>query len=158
MCRLEWAIRDRSSHSFESTLGGHTIPALLVEAASAGIEILVWFLGLSSPDQHIARVHARVAQGGHAIPNELIRKRWDASRRNLIAQIPHLAELKVFDNSKEGNPAAGTIPSPRLLLHWRSNRRPRRRSDAEHSRVRKTNRRGSDEAAAIIARLTPNNY
>lgn len=119
--RLESAIRDRSSHAFESTLGGHTIPALLVEAASAGIDILVWFLGLTNPDQHIARVRARVAEGGHAIPEELIRKRWDASRRNLIALIPHLTELKLFDNSKEGNPAAATIPPPRLLLHWHRN-------------------------------------
>jgi predicted ABC-type ATPase len=120
--RLEAAINARFSYAFESTLGGHTIPAMLVEAASAGIEVLIWFVGLSSPEQHIARVRSRVAAGGHDIPEELIRKRWDTSRRNIIALMPHLTELKVFDNSEEGDPAAETIQPPRLLLHWRRNR------------------------------------
>lgn len=77
------------------------------------------YLGLSSAEQHIARVRARVAAGGHDIPEAKIRERWDASRRNIIALMPGLTELKVFDNSEEGDPDAGTIPPPRLLLHWR---------------------------------------
>ncbi len=120
--RLNVAIKARLSYAFESTLGGHTIPALLAEAAGPGIEVVVWFAGLSSPEQHIARVRSRVAAGGHDIPDDMIRKRWDTSRRNIIALLPYLTELKVFDNSNEGDPAAGTIPPPRLLLHWRRNR------------------------------------
>src|SRR5438477_12252089 len=53
--RLVAAINGRFNHAFESTLGAHTIPALLVEAATAGMEVFVWFIGLSSPEQHIAR-------------------------------------------------------------------------------------------------------
>lgn len=120
--RLEAALSGRFSHVFETTLGGRTIPALILQAARAGFDVLVWFVGLSNPDQHIARVRARVAAGGHAIPEEMIRKRWETSRRNIIALMPYLAELKVFDNSEEGDPAAGTIPAPRLLLHWRGGR------------------------------------
>jgi predicted ABC-type ATPase len=117
--RLEAAIRGRFSHAFESTLGGRTtIPALLLEAADGGIDVLVWYLGLATPELHIARVRARVAAGGHPIPEALIRERWDRSRRNILKLMPHLAELRVFDNSDEGDPAAGSIPPPRLLLHW----------------------------------------
>jgi predicted ABC-type ATPase len=119
---LELAIGDRFNYSFESTLGGNTIPSLLIDAANAGIQVVVWFIGLSSPEQNIARVRARVAAGGHDIAEEMIRRRWDASRRNIIALMPHLAELRVFDNSEEENPATGTIPEPRLFLHWRRNR------------------------------------
>lgn len=119
---LEAAISGRFSYAFESTLGGHTIPALLVAAARAGIGVLVWFVGLSTPEQHLERVRARVAAGGHDIPEEMIRRRWDSSRRNIIALMPHLTDLRVFDNSEEGNPAAGTIPEPQLLLHWRLGR------------------------------------
>ena len=117
--RLESAISGSFDYAFESTLGRNTIPALLVEAATNGIDVLVWFIGLSTPEQHIARVRARVAAGGHDIPEETIRGRWETSRRNLIALMPYLAELRVFDNSEDGNPSAGTIPEPRLLLHWR---------------------------------------
>jgi len=114
---LESAVNNRLNYAFESTLGGRTIPAMLVKAARAGIEVLVWFAGLSTPEQHIARVRSRVAAGGHDIPEEMIRKRWETSRRNIIALLPHLTELRVFDNSAEGS--AGAIPKPRLLLHWR---------------------------------------
>src|SRR4030081_3223993 len=59
--RLQAALENRQSFAFESTLGAHTIPRMLREAADAGVEVLVWFVGLSSVDQHIARVRARVA-------------------------------------------------------------------------------------------------
>ena len=78
----------------------------------------VWFVGLSSPEQHIARVRARVASGGHDIPEAKIRERWDGSRRNIIALMPYLTELMVYDNSRERDPITGEIPPPRLLLYW----------------------------------------
>jgi predicted ABC-type ATPase len=120
--RLEAAIARRSNYAFESTLGGQTIPALLLGAARAGIDVIIWFVGLSSPEQHIARVRARVAAGGHDIPQDVVRRRWDDSRRRLIALMPAVAEIRVFDNSEEGDPVAGTIPEPRLVLHWRRGR------------------------------------
>jgi hypothetical protein len=33
--------------------------------------------------------------------------------------MPYLAELRVFDNSRERNPKTGKIPPPTLVLHWR---------------------------------------
>lgn len=60
--------------------------------------------------------------GGHDIPEALIRARWDLSRRNLVALLPYLAEVRVFDNSEDGDPEAGTIPEPRLLMHCRNAR------------------------------------
>jgi predicted ABC-type ATPase len=117
--RLESAIETRRSYAFESTLGGNTIPRLLREAAEAGLKVVVWFVGLSTPEQHIARVRARVASGGHDIPEEMIRQRWDTSRRNVIALIPLLTDLWVFDNSQDGDASGETIPPPRELLYWR---------------------------------------
>jgi predicted ABC-type ATPase len=116
--RLEAAIHTRRSYAFESTLGANTMPRLLREAAESGLKVMVWFVGLSTPEQHIARVRARVATGGHDIPEEMIRQRWDTSRRNLIALMPFLADLWVFDNSQEGDRSAKTIPPPRELLYW----------------------------------------
>ena len=65
---LERAIAERLDFAFETTLGGHTISALLHEALAAGVEVRMWFVGLSSPELHIARVRVRVARGGHDIP------------------------------------------------------------------------------------------
>ena len=33
----------------------------------------IWFVGLSSPELHMARVRSRVARGGHDIPEEKLR-------------------------------------------------------------------------------------
>lgn len=112
--RLETAIAEKKSFAFETTLGANTIPRLLQEASRTH-DVLMWFCGLSSPEQHIARVQARVAKGGHPIPEKKIRERWDSSRLNVIHLLPHLARLQVYDNSadvQQGQP----IPDPVLVL------------------------------------------
>ena len=114
---LERAIAERLDFAFEPTLGGHTIGTLLHEALASGIEIRLWFVGLSSPELHIARVRSRVARGGHDIPEEKIRERYDRSRINLIELMPRLTELRVFDNSFDADPYAGRSPQPTLILH-----------------------------------------
>jgi predicted ABC-type ATPase len=114
---LERAIAERLDFAFESTLGASTIPRLLALGASQGIEVHVWFAGLASPELHIARVRARVSAGGHDIPEAMIRRRYEHSRINLIALMPTLASLRVYDNSPEADPATGTAPEPSLVLH-----------------------------------------
>jgi predicted ABC-type ATPase len=114
---LRRAIEERLDFAFETTLGANTIPRLLTQAASEGIEIYVWYVGLSSPELHIERVQARVRRGGHDIAAEHIHRRYDRSRLNLIELLPHLAALRVFDNSENADPAAGKTPKPKLVLH-----------------------------------------
>jgi len=115
--RLERAIRERLVFAFETTLGGNTIPRLLGEAAKRGTPINVWYVGLASPELHIERVAARVRRGGHPIPEETIRQRYERSRLNLIELLPHLTEVRVYDNSDYAEPEAGDTPNPRLVLH-----------------------------------------
>lgn len=117
--QLERSVRSGTDYFFETTLGGSTIPALLQRALAAGHEVRVWYAGLSSVELHLARVAARAREGGHDIPEADVRRRYDDSRRNLIALLPYLTELKVYDNSAEANPATGRAPSPKLVLHWR---------------------------------------
>jgi len=120
--RLERAIAERGRIAFETTLGGNTIPALLQRAIDEGIDVKIKFVGLVSPELHIQRVRARVARGGHDIPEEKIRERYQNSRLNLIRLLPRLAELLVYDNSREADPARGVPPQPVLLLHMKRGR------------------------------------
>jgi predicted ABC-type ATPase len=114
---LERAIEEHLDFAFETTLGGNTIPRLLGEAAKRESEILVWYVGLESPQLHIERVAARVRRGGHPIPEETIRRRYERSRLNLIELLPSLTALRVYDNSEQAEPEAGGMPAPRLVLH-----------------------------------------
>jgi predicted ABC-type ATPase len=115
--QLEAAITNREEFAFETTLGGQTISNLLKTALEQGIEVRMWYVGLNSPELHIARVRQRVARGGHDIPEQQIRERYHSSRANLAQLLPQLTELRLFDNSGEGNPETETQPSPRLILH-----------------------------------------
>jgi predicted ABC-type ATPase len=119
---LERAIKERLDFAFETTLGGNTIPRLLAEAAKSGIEILVWYVGLESPELHVDRVAARVLRGGHPIPEEMIRRRYELSRLNLVQLLPFLSALRVYDNSDHAEPEVGGMPAPRLLLHLKAGR------------------------------------
>ena len=114
---LERAIAERLDFAIETTLGGRTMADLLERALAAAIEVRIWYIALRSAALHIARVRARVAKGGHDIPEPAIRERYDHSRLNLTRLLPKLTELRVYDNSEEANPDAGAAPEPKLLLH-----------------------------------------
>ena len=114
---LRRAIAERKDFAFETTLGANTIPRMLAQAASQGIEIYIWYVGLSSPELHIERVQARVRRGGHDIAAEHIHRRFQHSRLNLIELMPHLTALRVYDNSADADPATGKTPKPKLVLH-----------------------------------------
>jgi predicted ABC-type ATPase len=113
---LERAIAERGSFAFETTLGGRTIVRLLEQALDAGLRVEMRYVGLDSPERHIARVQLRVAAGGHDIPSDKIRERFETSRANLVRLVPRLTRLEVFDNSREASPDAGKRPEPVPLL------------------------------------------
>ena len=134
---LERALRDGLAYAFETTLGARTITDMLIAGAARGAalaaaagasgaahgaQVHLWYAGLASPELHIQRVRERVAAGGHDIPETTIRARCESSRANLIRLLPHLASLRVFDNSLARDPKAGLRPEPRLLLQMQDRR------------------------------------
>ena len=118
--RLDEAIAQRRSFAIETTLGGHTMPAKIAKAARTH-DVLMWFVGLDSDDHHVARVRARVAAGGHDIPEAKIRERYPAALTNLIALLPKIARLQVYDNSTDAAPGE-PIPDPVLVAEVRKGR------------------------------------
>ncbi len=118
---LEQSIEKNLDFAFETTLGGSTITRLLADAAARGVRLYVWYVGLSNLDLHIRRVRSRVRQGGHDIPEEMIRRRFERSRLNLIALLPAMTALRMYDNSAEADPAAGKLPAlvPVLIMEHR---------------------------------------
>jgi predicted ABC-type ATPase len=113
---LERAIARQQDFTFETNLGGRTISRLLATAMDAGLEVVMRYVGLDSVDRHISRVRARVLLGGHDIPTSRIRERYRTSRENLIQLLPRLADLIVYDNSEERDPARGEAPAMVPLL------------------------------------------
>lgn len=120
--QLEAAIRERREYFLETTLGGETITARLEQALVAGLEVRVWYVGLSSVELHLARIAARLKKGGHDIPEADVRRRFRNSCVNLIRLLPKLTELLIYDNSVNADPARNAAPAPRLVLHMERGR------------------------------------
>ena len=69
----------------------------------------------------MARVRLRVSHGGHDIPEAKIRERYRTSIANLVALLPHLSRLQVYDNSRDAAPGT-PVADPRRLLQMEGGR------------------------------------
>ena len=118
LSRLKEAIRDNTDFAFETTLGGNTITRTLLQAVASGIRVNIWYCGLETPELHIERVKARVARGGHDIPENKIRTRYQTSMQNLCLLANGVHQVSVYDNSQ---PLGHDMkPNLRLLLQFES--------------------------------------
>jgi len=99
----------RTSFAFETTLSGRGYVRLIKEWQAAGYRIKLIFLQLASPEEAIARVAQRVRQGGHNIPEAVIRRRFAAGKNNFeLLYTPLVDAWALYDN-------AGTVP---VLINW----------------------------------------
>lgn len=68
--------------AFETTLSGRAYVRMIRQWRQQGYRVKLIFLMLNRPEEAIARVTQRVAQGGHFVPDELVRRRFAAGLRN----------------------------------------------------------------------------
>jgi len=93
-------LADGRSFAFETTLSGVTYARRISEWKRLGYHIKLIFLSLATVDMAVARVSARVAQGGHGVPEAVIRRRFEAGLRNFDRVYKPLVNTWVhYDNS-----------------------------------------------------------
>jgi len=73
----------REDFAVETTLAGRAYLNLIREWKTVGYRVELLFLGLPSAELAVQRVQQRVAQGGHYVPENAIRRRFDRGRDNL---------------------------------------------------------------------------
>ena len=74
--------RHSESFAFETTLAGRTYAQMIPHWQAEGYHVKLFFLTLPSAEMAIARVAERVRQGGHNVPEQVIRRRFVAGRNN----------------------------------------------------------------------------
>lgn len=105
-------VRRGESFAFETTLSGLGYLRHIAQWRAHGYRISLYFLSLPDAETAIARVEARVRQGGHDIPVDVIRRRFDTGLCNFNTRYRHAVDdWALYDNS-------GTEP---VLLEWGEN-------------------------------------
>lgn len=82
LSEIERRVRKGESFAFETTLSGHLYARLIPEWQSTDYRVKLIFLSLPNPEIAIARVAARVAQGGHHVASAVVRRRFHSGLRN----------------------------------------------------------------------------
>ena len=99
--QIDHCIQKGFSFAFETTLSGKGYERKIRCWKKLGYEIIMYYLKLPSAEIAIERVRFRVAQGGHHVPEEDIRRRFSRSWRNFNEIYKPLADSWViFDTSK----------------------------------------------------------
>lgn len=97
----EYMIENRKDFTFETVLSTDRNLFLLQRAKEQGYFVRGIYVLTSNVDINVARVQAREALGGHGVPEEKIRSRYDKA----LALIPRLVEicdiLHIYDNTRE---------------------------------------------------------
>ncbi len=76
--------RASEDFGFETTLSGRTHARLLTDLRTSGYRVVLFFLWLPSADLAVFRVANRVRQGGHAVPEGDVRRRFLSGLRNFF--------------------------------------------------------------------------
>jgi predicted ABC-type ATPase len=98
--RLRTLATERRSFAFETTLASRSFAPWLGDLSTIGYHVAVVFLWLPMVDVAIARVGARVALGGHDVPEGTIRRRYARGLSNFFALYAPLAtDWRFYDGS-----------------------------------------------------------
>jgi predicted ABC-type ATPase len=98
--KIENLIKNMVDFAFETTLATRSHVNTIKKAQNAGFDVVLLFFWLDSVDLAISRVKSRVLEGGHNIPENVIRRRYLAGVRNLFElYIPICDYWMIFNNS-----------------------------------------------------------
>ncbi len=103
--RLRELAAERRSFCFETNLASPGLVGRIDAWRADGYEVRLVFVSLPNVDLALARVAARVAAGGHEVPEETVRRRFTAGLRYFFT----LYRLRVDEWALYDNEAGGPV-------------------------------------------------
>ncbi len=92
--------KNGETFAFETTLAGRRYARLIPAWQKHGYEVSLFFLRLPASDLAVSRVRQRVLEGGHDVPEQVVRRRFHAGWRNFESLYRPLVDVWVlYDNS-----------------------------------------------------------
>lgn len=98
--RMRHLADNNEDFAFETTLASRSFVPWIKTLKEKGYFFHLTFLLLESPDLAVSRVAERVKTSGHFVPEETIRRRFDAGLRNFFNLYDPLADSwQMYDNT-----------------------------------------------------------
>ena len=98
--RINELLEQNETFAIETTLATRTYTKLIERARNAGYKVFLMFLYLDSAIHAINRVSQRVSEGGHDVPDEIIKRRYKSGLYNLInLYMPVCDNVAVYNNT-----------------------------------------------------------
>ncbi|MBI3438264.1 MAG: zeta toxin family protein [Proteobacteria bacterium] len=101
--QIDEAVRNQREIMFETTLASLSYARKIPGWQHQGYHVSLIYLSLPNVASSIARVQKRVAAGGHNIPEEIIRRRFDRSLEYLETRYKPIVDEWYIWNSLEGD-------------------------------------------------------
>ena len=99
--RIEELLSQKADFGIETTLATRSYVQLVRRAQASGYKVHLLFFYLETPEQAIQRVAQRVSNGGHGIPEEVIRRRFKRGIDNLLnLYLPICDSVLIYNNIK----------------------------------------------------------
>jgi len=76
LLKIRYLLSKRASFSIETTLATRSLLGIINQAKDLGYNVTLLYFWVSTPEFAIKRVQARVAAGGHNIPEDVVRRRY----------------------------------------------------------------------------------
>lgn len=92
---------------------------MLRMAVEAGYEVVLVYIGLTSPHLSSRRIDQRIKQGGHDVPRDKLASRYERSLENLASAIEFVPSVKLYDNSSADEPFRHVADFEHGALTWR---------------------------------------
>jgi predicted ABC-type ATPase len=97
---IENLTRRDADFAFETTMAGRTHLNLIRALIRRGYKVHMFYIWISSVDQTLSRIRDRVLHGGHSVPEEVVRRRFERSIKNFFVDYRPLADRwYLFSNS-----------------------------------------------------------
>lgn len=98
--RINTLMNSGQDFAFETTLATKSYKNLVLKAKERGYFVSLLFFWLKSEDLAVKRVETRVKEGGHNIPEDIIRRRYTNGLRNFFTIFKNSVDTWTFiDNS-----------------------------------------------------------
>ena len=95
---INYCLENNLSFTQETTLAGYRTVRTIKQARKQGYYITMYSVGLSSMEESIDRITNRVRKGGHNIPIDDVKRRYEKRISSLSRVIPLCDEVIFYDN------------------------------------------------------------